>query len=406
MKSLSSLMAMGAFIASLSATVAAAPPAKPGGSGQLTLGGVAPVCFKSVSKQVPIVCGTITVHYKLDTLMGDPLGHYGLVWKLSSFHIANADGKGSQNYLGGSVPNVLWDAAQTTELSIYAAALVRGSTPPAALQFNTGVAVRPGGQVSFNVPDGYNWDQFLIRAKPGSGPDWICSENSVNWVQPDDAKNLMRGSIDLYNLKVCPRSSVSVERLESAIAAYCEAHPKSGARYCPKEDQSPAHDDKNQPPADPFASLGGSTPSKAGANKPAGNDPFASLESEKRFGGPPPSQDMAGAFEKAEAAAERKRRYDAAYASCELDLTAQQSCAKDSCGREPVKEACIRTEWYDACAGRKGLCLGQMQQCVEHGPNPKYAQWQNCQRDAEAQCANVSKKITSVSACAAERVKP
>ncbi len=397
-------MAMGAFIASLSATVAAAPPAKPGGSGQLTLGGVAPVCFKSVSKQVPIVCGAITVHYKLDTLMGDPLGHYGLVWKLSSFHIANADGKGSQNYLGGSVPNVLWDAAQTTELSIYAAALVRGSTPPAALQFNTGVAVRPGGQVSFNVPDGYNWDQFLVKAKSDAGPDWICSEKNVNWVSPSDAKNLVRGGIELYNLKVCPRSSVSVDRLENAIATYCEAHPKSGARYCPKEE---VQSGKEKAPADPFASLDSGIKARAGARKTDGSDPFASLESDKQFDGPPPSQDMASAFAKAEAAAERKRRYDAAYAACERDLAAQQNCAKDSCGKEPAKDACIRTELYDGCAGLKAnsLCF-KYHECVENGPNPKYAQWQSCQRDAAAQCANAGKTITSVSACAAERVKP
>lgn len=218
-----------------SLSVVAAPPATPGGTGKLSLNGTGITCFKTSSKRVPLVCGKPQVHYKITTMMGDPLASYAVTWSLFSFHIANSIGGGSQNYLAGSVPGKLWDAAKGMELSLYGAAIVKGSSPMVALHFNTGLGVKPGGELSLNVPDGYNWDKFLIYPRDGSGLQWACPEDNLKYVASADAKHLMRSGVALEGLQVCPRSLVDTDRLDRAIDAFCEANPKNPARFCPKE---------------------------------------------------------------------------------------------------------------------------------------------------------------------------
>jgi len=384
----------------MSGAAAAAPT--PGGSGKLTLSSTGLSCFKSGSTLVPLVCGVPVVHYKLSTLMGDALGSYGATWQLFSFHIANGDGKGSSNYLG-QLPKAIWDARQSVELSIYAAALVRHSEPPAALQFNTGLGVKPGGELSFNVPDGYNWDKFLVARELNAGPNWACAEKSA-WAKPEHAKQLMRVGFELHSLALCSRTSVNVEGLERAITSWCEANPKSNARYCPKEKEE-APQERSE--VDPFASLAKPGP-KPVAGKPGSTDPFASLESGRPRGGPAPSQDMEGAFEKAEAervaAEKRKRVYEAARASCERDLAKQESCSKNSCGSEPPLEICVRRADDPNPPVALGLFV-PIYRCIAKGPNPNHAKWNSCLRDAATQCAVQGKKITSLSSCTSEREK-
>ncbi|MFA5371941.1 MAG: hypothetical protein WC298_08220, partial [Sideroxydans sp.] len=224
--------------------------------------------FKSNSKRVPLVCGKPQVHYKITTLMGDPLASYGVTWSLFSFHIVNANGGASQNYLAGSVPGKLWDAAKGVELWLYGAAIVKGSSPIVALQFNTGLGVKPGGELSLNVPDGYNWNKFLIYPKDGMGSIFrVCSEDDLKYIVPADAKNLMRKGIALEEFQVCPRSSVDTERLDRAIDAFCEANPKNPARFCPKEQEEKVEVKKKSEPPYPFPALSNKQSAKAAARK-------------------------------------------------------------------------------------------------------------------------------------------
>jgi hypothetical protein len=255
-----------------SLSVVAAPPAPLGGTGKLRLNGTGITCFKTSSKRVPLVCGKPQVHYKITTMMGDPLASYAVTWSLFSLHIANLIGGGSQNYLAGSVPGKLWDAAKGMELSLYGAAIVKGSSPMVALQFNTGLGVKPGGELSLNVPDGYNWDKFLIYEKDGMGAYFkACYEDDLKYVAPADAKRLMRSGMTLEGLQVCPRSSVDTDRLDRAIDAFCEANPKNSARFCPKEQEEEVKAQKKGEPPDPFSALSNKPSAKADARQTSGS---------------------------------------------------------------------------------------------------------------------------------------
>ena len=382
---------------------------KPGGHGRMRPSTSGIVCFTSSSRTVPQVCGDLTAHYKLSTLMGDPLGNYGLTWVLSSFQIADADGKNSQTYQTTTVPSAIAEAAQKIELSVKGAAVVNGSK--VMLLFDTGAAVKPGGEISFNTPSGYNWDKFLV-ADAAAENNWGCKRKEENWVSAPVAKGLMRGGIHLSSFVTCPGSLVNVGALDRAIATFCEANPTSRERYCLKEVKKPPVVEKV--PTDPFAALDKPAKKEPGATiKARESDPFASLESgSKARDNLRPSNDITAALEGANterlANIERKRRYDAAYASCETDLAAQQSCEQDRCGEEPPKEACTRVKWgYTNCKPTNGQsCINlPKSECVEWGDSPWHAKWETCTKETSLQCAVGSKKkITSLEACASERM--
>ena len=399
------------------AAMAATTPGAAGGSGKLSIEGAGRACFDTRSKKISLVCGTPVVHYKIATLMGDPLGNYGLTWQIDTLHIAAASGHQvkegtAHRYQSNVIPRALWDAAQKIELSFYGAALVAGATPTVALQFNTGASVRPGGELSLNVPDGYNWDKFLVYPRSGTGLQWACSEQAPRYVEPADAKNLMRKGLELRGLQVCPRTSLDVTPVERAIEAFCSSNLKHPALFCAKDRAdvaaNAAGSGDRDAQTDPFASLA-QPAGRTGERKTDLNDPFASLERSPTASGSP-SQNMEGAFAKAEAervaTIERKRKLEAANASCQRDMAVQESCAEGSCEAEPAKEACVRSESAgtgDSCPPGKSCYIIRSYRCAEYGPNPAHAKWQACVRDAATTCAAQGKKIVSLSACINER---
>jgi len=410
-----SLALAAALSAGDSAYAAPENAAELGGTGKLTLSGV--TCFKSGSTKVPMVCGEPVVHYKVTTLMGDPLGNYGVSWRVFSFHIADADGKRSQNYLAGSVPTAIWEARQSVELSLYGFAKVRSTNLLAtltALQFDTGFGVKATGEVSLNVPSGYNWDRFLVVYSPGGDSDWACSEKSRP-AEPQHAKQLMRSGFELYGLQICPRTSVNVDGLERAISNWCESRADNRPKYCPPKDKEVEARQK-KPTTDPFAAL--DRPAAMAVAASASNDPFAVLDGGKPPGGKAAPFDLDAALDKSEAvrvaAVERKRLYEATQASCQRDFARQEKCGRDSCGTEPAQESCMRWEHpsdeekeaYRRCFSFGERCRPKWSssQCVEMGPNPSHPVWASCVRDTAKQCAAIGKKITSVSSCVSERM--
>ncbi len=215
----------------LLAVASLAHAAEPGGKGILrsVVGGQ---CFETGSAAVPQVCGTVEVHWKLWALMGEPVGNYGLVWKLSSVHIQDGDGKGSRNYTLGALPPPLAAAAQRSELMLEGLAYVQDSRQGMlAIAFDTGAPARPDGKVSFNVPGSPNWDKFLIKGSSQSqGLAGWCESEGRSYAAPADAKALMRAGVRLGNLQLCPRSSASADGLERAIDKHCSQGAKEP--YC------------------------------------------------------------------------------------------------------------------------------------------------------------------------------
>lgn len=387
-----------------SLSVVAAPPATPGGIGKLSLNGIGNTCFKTNSKRVPLVCGNPQVHFKITTLMGDPLGNYGVKWSVFSFHIANANGGGSQNYLVGSVPGKLWDAAKGVELSFYGAAIVKGSSPTVALQFNTGIGVKPGGELSFNVPDGYNWDKFLIYPRGGSGLQGACPEDSLKYVAPADAKRLMRSGIALEDLQVCPRSSVDTDKLDRAIDAFCEANPKNPARFCPKEQKEKGEVKKKGEPPAPFAALTNKPSAKANARQSPG-----SKEVEESVGSNALDELADRDFVRKILAQQREDFRNKADQACSTAMQKIDACiSSESCpGSDPALCSSIPPKpWsYSSCVNSWSGCINcsdemaaRREKCV--GLSDQDADmWESMWGAQARRCSDQKKQGTAESAC-------
>lgn len=215
----------------LLATAGLAAAADPGGQGILR-SPVGVQCFQTGSAAVPQVCGTLEVHWKLWALMGEPVGNYGLLWKLRSVQLQDGDGKGSRSYTLDALPAPLAAAAQRSTLMLEGLAYVQDSRQGMlAVAFDTGAPARPDGKVSFNVPGSPSWDKFLIRgSNQGQGLAGWCTSEGRSYAAPADAKALMRAGVRLGNLQLCPRSSASADSLERAIDKHCEGGAK--AAYC------------------------------------------------------------------------------------------------------------------------------------------------------------------------------
>lgn len=222
------------LLASLAASAAA-----PGGQGIVRpLGGEAQShCFKTVSQAVPEICGQFSVHWKLGTLMGEPVGNYGLVWSVRTVRLRNGDGKGAHNYALGDLPPALARAARGSELSMQALAFLQGHAAKlgtVGIAFDTGAPVRPDGKPSFNVPGSPDWSQLLILGSSNARglPGW-CEAKGRHYMPAEDAKQVMRAGVQLGHLQICPNTSASVDTLERAIDQYCDQSPNAG--FCARQ---------------------------------------------------------------------------------------------------------------------------------------------------------------------------
>ena len=383
--------------------------ASPGGEGVFT--GPSSTCFKTGQKTVTEVCGPYEIRWKLWTLVGEPVGSFVVKWDAKEVRIVDpAPRKGATLYaIGGRViSGELAEAAKKSELYIEANASVTGGAvqlTPVDLAFDTGVAVRSGKGASMNVPGSWNWDKFLLKAGVlGTSP---CNKKAPQYISEQDAKAIMKdGNVQLLNIKLCPGTQVNASALESAIDALCRDDKSMNTSLCAKKEAEVV--EKKIAP-DPFAVL--DKPTSKGKATSASNDPFAVLGAGKSQGGPVAPLDMDAAFAKAEAtriaAVEYKRRQDMARSSCEKDFGQQESCRKDTCGREPDLEICVRhSDTPDnAPYCPKGGCLFfPNYPCLERGPNPGHTKWKSCLSYTATKCAALGKKISSISSCISERM--
>jgi hypothetical protein len=205
--------------------------AEPGGRGILR-SAVGVECFDTQSAAVPQVCGTFEVHWRLSALMGEPVGRFGLVWKLTAVQLRNGNDEGRRHYAIGALPPALVAAAQRSELMLEGLAYVQGTRQGRlAVAFDTGAPTRPDAKESFNVPGSPDWDQFLIRgSQTGQSLAGWCVPKQRLYAPPAQAKAVMRAGVQLDQLQLCPSSSASADSLAGAIASYC----KTGAEapYC------------------------------------------------------------------------------------------------------------------------------------------------------------------------------
>lgn len=237
--------ALGVALAVLALPGLAGGPARAaeiGGQGTLRPGGgLSRVeCFKTGTQDVPEVCGIQEVHWKLTTLMGEPVANAGLVWSISSVRIRV--GKEVRGFPVDQLPAPLARAARRSELMVYGLGLFIGKGGAIlAVDLDTGAPAPPNGKVSFNVPGSPDWSRFIInggssRLPSGDltmGQQGWCATEGRSHLPPADAKDEMRRGVKLVELIVCPRTSASASALANALQDFCEKTPQGA--YCEKK---------------------------------------------------------------------------------------------------------------------------------------------------------------------------
>ena len=179
---------------------------------------------------VSAVCGRLTLHWKLGTLVGEPVSHYGLAWTLESVRVRVGDAV--RGFPLAVLPAPLVAAARRSELSVRGLASFVGSGGQVyALDVDTGAAVRSGGELSFNVPGSPNWSRFVVSGgsmlnRHGDrlmGVEGWCDRDKRLHLDAASAKAELRRGIGLRTLTLCDGSLATASALETALFKHCEA---------------------------------------------------------------------------------------------------------------------------------------------------------------------------------------
>lgn len=231
-----------------------AAESKQGGQGVMTTNFSTDECFTG-SGVVAEVCARYQIHWKLWSLMGEPVGDYSLKWELLNVKLRSQKGAPAVSFTPDTVPEALRRGVEAIEIYIDAVASVRRQMHVSGLElrFNTGTATR-AGKPSFNVPGSPSWGDLFIRTLGDA-----C-DKEVKHLDEKAAKETFKAGVELYFSKRCEGSGLSnLTPLESAVVKMCEAPGASERhRFCapsakkPKKEEAKteAQDKKKEPPAD------------------------------------------------------------------------------------------------------------------------------------------------------------
>lgn len=351
--------------------------AAPGGEGTWKSGEER--CFTTRAAAVPQVCGTVEVHWKYWTLMGEPVSQHRLRWSLT--RVGLREGTDVQFYRPKELPLPLQEPARRVELELHGVADVpsaAGLGLTAAFPFNTGVAAPANGTWSMNVPGSTQWHQFLMRV--GLGVSDRCDARSRTFHPAPDARAAMKAGIQLDNFYICTSASRAYAgSLDHAISKYCKAGEQ--AAFCaPAKAKKPPASLESQV-EDAFASLQADS-DRGEAKKPARSD---SMSDQLQEADASHQRDLR-AQEKARRDAERR---EAAQSHCEAVAQGLGACLRTACGAEPSKSKC--TEWGSSarestCPPGKSCLQLNVPVCQATQPNPEHAPWQACAASAKARC--------------------
>lgn len=390
-----------------------ADAASPAGSGVLKPFLDAGLSFRPQSDVVAAVEVGYEISWKFWSLMGEPVANYHLTWQWRSIQLKVASGAGGVvTYWPQTLPPELKKAADDMELYLDGhASVAEGADAQIRHRFNTGVAVRAGGERSYNVPGSPGWADIFF-----SGSLQACGEGKKppSYLNADSAKQRFVKGLALTDFRPCPESGVSnLASLEVAISRLCRGD-NAAAKYpfCPKS--KPV----TPPPSaaaidDAFAKLDekpgkqavSKVPSKASSGG-AVDDAFASMESNL-------AEKERQRLAREELERLRATRRKAFAAQCTAQIGEKTRCDENQCGAAPPKELvarrgqCSRREpAADAHRGREGSYL--IIQRVECDPdvmaaNPAYASWLSCSSESKRSCERAEAAQRRVEACIAER---
>lgn len=370
----------------------AADSSTPGGKGSFNLQNE---CIETGRKLVPQVCADITFHYELSAFMGEPLAHYGLMWRLRSLTVQGGKVLGSDE-----VRNTFGTAADRIGLMLQGTAEVRQkNAKPLAIPSTTVFDNRMGylvvdidsgvttqaGKMSWNVAGSPDWAKFFMQ--PGGGEcvngvgDVFTGTNAGrrDYVSSAIAKEVMKlGNLELSGRQIC-RKGTLVEGLESLEAAVSKACQSRGAQKKGMAEKSFAWcPDSEQP------TTGGvqGQDKEIGPSTTAGNSGKTDKPDVSEGKSQNDAKQMASQVQNLERVEKQCKgdwsRISACYASqgCQPKSDEEiRQCETKACGNPPAKSVCDQP--LSCRPGAVGLCFpiycnGDMI------PNPKFQEWESC----------------------------
>ncbi len=404
------------FLGTLTAAQQPAP-APPGTSQGTIVSEPRNECFAVKSGSINQVCGTWRIHWKLWSLMGEPVGNYHLSWQIQWIRIGGKTGY-SNLISVGNLPAPIKRAAAKAELYIDAASTISSVAGAGALHpFNTGVAVQSGGEASYNVPGSPDWGKVFISSF-GTSP---CNAAQIQYMSAEQAKSLWKKGINLSQsvIWLCPQSGVgNLEALNTAIADDCEQNKGASFQFCkvfceqnhglsydfckPHKVENDAAETKGID--DAFASLEGRAPapsSPTGTAPPAAKSDidtaFATMEAEKR------AEAIAVARERA-----RRGAHEAVIRECTSEVSTQNACLAKSCGSEPDARICTKSEIipgsWTPCEREHGSCIiFPKYRCISYSANPKLTEWKQCTANLDKAICTPGGQVQTIDSCVAKR---
>lgn len=369
-------------------------------------------CFDIKNSPVAAVCAKYRINWKLWSLMGEPVGDYNLEWQLYKIILKGATGNPIAYYGVEQLPKPLQAAANATELYIEGVADISGGLSGSFgyHAFNTGVPVRAGVGTSMNVPGSPSWGTLFLNR-----PE--CNDKEYPYMNAQDAKLAFKKGIKLQLLNICPKSSMSVSSLVSAIKELCKSPGADKThRFCPKQIIKKEKMAETNAIDDAFTKLekkAAETPIvKAGSIDDAFTQMEASQIEKERLR-------VAAIKEKKEREDKEvkdKIRREEAIQFCTVAMRSEQSCLQDACKKEPSKTICtdLRQDPIEYNRDTSPMREGESRfvfpksatyTCYSDGVNPAYSVWQSCAKNMASQCSRDGKQPTSLDECIVQREK-
>jgi hypothetical protein len=378
----------------------------PGGEGFIKSQVFINNCFKTSSGTVTEVCADYRINWKMWSLMGEPVGDYNLGWQLNSITLMDPKRQQVVSFTADTIPAELKKDVGRIELYVDGVATVRAANGAYGYHhFDTGTAVKAGGRSSVNSPGSPNWNKLF-----STGGD-ACDDKQAAFMDAKKAKEAFISGIQLSDLKICPRSSVTeLSALESAIAKLCK---QSGAdkqhRFCPEA--VPKKDEKKaKPPEAGSASNVLDDPKPSGKQGKSVADLLDEGAERQQVSKQLTIEREKFRKEAAQACSNKLREINACYtkANCKIPTSTEEGdYYKKACGNEPDKTVCTdRKEvfdntncpWANGPEHMKDICKtwGRKWECLRNEPNPKYPVWEACAAEAKR---SLAKSNSCVKAC-------
>ena len=231
-------------------------------------------CFPVQSRYVDQLCADYKIHWKLWTLMGEPVGNYALEWQVLTLRFKN---QSSDN------PFLLASLKQATEkIEFYLDASVTVKSPHVDWakstvhyhRFNTGTAVKANKGISYNSPGSPDWGKVFIQRSP-------CKADAM-YANVADSKKAFQQGIQLSALNICSGTSISFLGFDSEVDRFCASDEGQKYSFCAKKDKEEPKIN-NQQIDDAFAKFETQTKAKTthinGGSKI--DDVFGKLEKQK-----------------------------------------------------------------------------------------------------------------------------